>query len=664
MKKTPWLLFALLVEVLLVSVLAQAFDITTYTDGTSTGNFTYNTGTEWFTKSVSIPSKSLISNAYLYLNGTNITVAGGVVYLTNVRSDITQAIEEVTWANLPSTVTNPNNMGDANWATFAASNGEVDAWHQMGYWGNFTKPENSSDSVVEIKDATIGFKVWDTAGSIIVHCYIDNTTSTLLIYSTTSDRQIRVLPPACFNNSLHHVRLIFFASWGGGVARFYDVEVNYTFSNYTAASYTDSFPKNVTLILNNLTELFNYGSSNGSILNHKVVANITNNINFGNQQNISFLSNASGILEYSGLFIRYNNILNLSIYDEVTGALIAQNITIEVYKGTSISYYWTTNGTIALIGNFDGDYSVAAYNNNYSKRYNTVSFTGGEYRNLSIYLANTSGTVTFTIQDQYTGEVIENAIMSIYRIIGTSWQLVESKFTDVTGKATFGYTPNIRYRFDVTADEYENKTFYLDPIIYASYSVNMIKTSDAYYMLDYEDASISLEPTEFKNNQKNIIYINVSSATGTLQSYTLFLQYPGGSNYTFGWVPIGENFVIDFNITNAGIFDRANLTFSYTVNGILRTFVYQLPINEEYSYTLMSNRTNPLGIGWFERILLATFALIILAGFSMAAAGTLAGGAVTIFMGGILVYIHWLPYWAFVPLGVVGGLMIYSGAQS
>jgi hypothetical protein len=657
-KKFPWLIFAIIIEALIISVLAQAFTRTTFEDGTNGKNLTFNTGGEWFTETINLPAGNNVTNAYLYLNGSNVTLSGPSSLLETRNYSI--AFENITWcASGCQPMINPQFSNDGKFDTYSTL--QSGGWHQYHWDGNFTKPKNETGKKYEIISATLDYKIFHTKSGDLpcsIWCYQDNTSSTTieswgtLVYGIRTRKSI---PAICFNNSLEHIRIHAYCGLSSETPSFYDFEVNYTYSNVTLEN--SSYPSNVTIYLNNISILYNYGEKNGSILNHKVFANITINATEGNPQNISFRSNTTGILEYSGFYLAYVNSFAFNIRDEDTGNIIINNITVEILKGENISFFWTTNGRFKMWDNWDGDYTVSFYNQNYSRRSYAYTFAGGESKNETVYLANQSSTTIFTIQDRLTADIITDALISQSRIIDGAWVIVASKYSDVTGKAQFTYVPNIRYLFQISKSGYTTKSFYLDPIIFSTYTVALDKHSTSYWSLDLEDVLFIINPQDFINGVQNNISVGILSGNNILSSYSVFISYPGGTTSANGLLNGGETFPLQFTITGAGMFDTINFTFAYTTIGnTSKNFTYQYTIlnGEIPAYTWAYNKGHDQGTGFFERSLLSVIATIIMGGIAGAAVGPLGAGVMMMLTMGLCVYIGWIPFYAIIPAIVIG----------
>ena len=80
--------------------------------------------------------------------------------------------------------------------------------------------------------------------------------------------------------------------------------------------------------------------------------------------------------------------------------------------------------------------------------------------------------------DADTLQTLNNAITSQYRIINNNWTNTETKFSDISGKATFLYTPNIRYQFTISLNGYNSQTIDINPILSTDYTIKLTRANN------------------------------------------------------------------------------------------------------------------------------------------------------------------------------------------
>lgn len=684
-RKLSWILIVILIPSI------SAFNLTTWNDSSTTGNFTYTTGTEWYTKQLIIPQKSIITGGWLTLMGyesiwyydlmniqvNNFSIAGDD---SNWNTPI--GLSRIEWINTSGLL-----GGDG---LSLRINATYPAFANMTFnYGNSSLLNLSFDFKLTATDCPGGldgahWMIGKDGGdyyegidivfiSPLMYSYDGANFTPFLAFSCAGTNDWTRISFEINNNRprseysiyVNGTRVLVNMSARGtklqnltvlklglisGQSHFTYIEnLSFGYFNYTSPNnLNDTYPMNVTLILDNVTELFNYGGANSSVLDHRVnvsLASLPNTTHI-----ISFRSNISGILEYSAPFVLFNNTLNITLFDEDTGSsLNGQNISVEVVKGDDLITWFTLTGNILFSDQFDGTYTINLFNSNYSKRAYAQVFSSGQSVAFNAYLANVSSTVVFTFQDETTAAPLENVVVSMARIIDGEWQTVTSKLTDVTGKVQFSYVPNVRYRFTAQLSGYRDKVFYLDPILFTSYLVQMQRSVSNEGNNDYFGVSVVFEPIVFYNDVVNNLTWTISSAFNSLQSYTATVTAPGVSPITYsGSNSAGETFIFNFNISSDNYLDVVNLSYSYTLtNGDSRNYSFAFGINRNVSQgTLIYNRGETYGTGDFERAIIAVLASIIIAGFGIVAGGELVGGVIGILVLGVFSFLGFISFWA------------------
>jgi hypothetical protein len=168
-------------------------------------------------------------------------------------------------------------------------------------------------------------------------------------------------------------------------------------------------------------------------------------------------------------------IVNITLYDELTGKVLNQSADVKLSSETNQTTY-SINGS-ALRNITYTNYSVyvnSSGSTNYDSRYYYIN---NEIRNglFKIYLTKNASSVLFTLRDSGTALPISEASISMYVFLNNTWSLVESKLSDVTGKAIFNYYPLVNYKFYISATGYNNNLYDLDPILFSNYVVLMVR---------------------------------------------------------------------------------------------------------------------------------------------------------------------------------------------
>jgi len=347
-------------------------------------------------------------------------------------------------------------------------------------------------------------------------------------------------------------------------------------------------------------------------------------------------------------FLLYTmNSIYINIYDADTGLLITQNISVTVSGNTTEETKTTTTGHVYFDLLPDGVYNVKLSGSNYSLRTYSVTVAERSTQTLNAYLSAYTQTVIFTVRDDDTKNSIEGCSLSMYRLVNSSWNVVESKTSDITGRAQFTYTPNIKYRFVTTCEGYIDKEFYLDPIIFSSYNIDMEKTIVLPEDQDYYGVSVTFSPNYFENDKAYNFSITFQSPSGLLSIYNYSITYPGGNASNSGNNAIGETFTTSFNITNATYPSYVVVNYSYNTSiGSWRSFSYRYLVEETIpSHSILELRENDYGLGDFTKALIAVGITIIVAGVAMVV-NMMAGAVLGIMVIGYFLYIGFLPLWS------------------
>lgn len=135
--------------------------------------------------------------------------------------------------------------------------------------------------------------------------------------------------------------------------------------------------------------------------------------------------------------VQLSESVNITIRDEVTRAIITDNITVEVI-GTNASNYTTTNGNLFLPVLLPNTYTLRYRGTNYPERdyYLTVLEQSSNVLTLYSIAFNQSNDVLVTVRDQ-NGDRIENATVKLLRFYTycNCYEVVEMARTSYQGQA-------------------------------------------------------------------------------------------------------------------------------------------------------------------------------------------------------------------------------------
>lgn len=352
----------------------------------------------------------------------------------------------------------------------------------------------------------------------------------------------------------------------------------------------------------------------------------------------------------------YRSALNFSFYDEATNDPVTTLVTITLFNDTFSRTYTTQQGNLFINdidpGNYSGTFSAVNYT---SKQYVTIVSNVDQLNNYAIYLTNTTDSLTtiFTLIDQDTSQTLQNVLITDYRMINNNWTAIESKYSDVTGKAQFTYLAGVNYKFLISKPGYNTYLFYLNPILFSTYTIAMNKTVLINYTYDFDQVSLTFSSGPFNNNANNTFNFIIGSPNSNLISYGFNLTYPGGTNSTNGTNPTGSQISRNFTITNATVFDNVRVDYYYQTNlSGIRTYTAFLPINVNITgeNTIESNRTKTYGLGLFERLIIFTLIIFIVMGLGALTGLIIPSVGLDIFLSAYLAYIGFIEIWLALPM--------------
>lgn len=307
---------------------------------------------------------------------------------------------------------------------------------------------------------------------------------------------------------------------------------------------------------------------------------------------------------------------------------------------------WANYTTNALI-----QYGATGY---FNRNYYLNDLITSTQQEITLYLLNeSSDTTIFTIYDyDATSTTLEDVFIVMERYVNGSWVQVDTKLSDISGKAQFGYVPLMQYRFTLTKDGYNENSFELNPILFSTYDIKMTKSVLLNYSQDYDGLSITYSPAYFNNNAVTLFTFNIYSPGETLLYYGYNLTYPGGNNTNWGNTSSGGQLFSSVNISNAGLFDTVNLTYFYeTEYSGLREHSILIIIdpNNESENTFVKNRSETYGLGIFERMLIMTLIILFIVGIAALIGQPIPGLGLAALVFGYMVYIGFIPIWSVLP---------------
>lgn len=418
-----------------------------------------------------------------------------------------------------------------------------------------------------------------------------------------------------------------------------------------------------------------YNTTNGNLL-ALIAKNNTQNVTVdasGYVITSELYNSNSNLTQYLNVSLYTNNSVSITIRDEDTGSLITENITV-VITGTTETTYYTATGSLYVDSLTDGSYTIKFSGTNYTLNQYSLTVGTRSHQSLTAYLTATTSTTTFTILDYDSSQEITSATVTQNRLINGSWTVVNTKSSDITGRAQFTYTANVKYQFIVQKTDYATETFYLDPVLFSSYNVRLRKTNILVQANTPDLLGVSVSyynsrtnSTTWQNGANNTIVWTISSPSGSLQAYNMTVGYPGGSNYQSGTNAIGEQFTSTFQINNANSSSRVSVAYCYkSTTSASKCFNYTHLIQNVTASpgTWAANNQNTYGMGLLERVLFATVFILGISGTIFMLGGVVAGLIVALLIMGFFAATGFAPLWAFLPSMLVGFFIIKNGGQN
>lgn len=445
--------------------------------------------------------------------------------------------------------------------------------------------------------------------------------------------------------------------------------------NYAETNSTFEVQKNLTIYLKD--NIYNNYLSDFSInINGTVQSTLTNSTTFSLNANSSYtisviktgtnnpvytyITNFS-INENATLLINTTS-LHVNIYDEFTGALIISNVTGTLFSATFYNSSTFLGGRLNYTNLSSGVYTYRVISSGYGLRSNTVTLTEGVLTNLSVYLQNSTNLIAFSIRENINpNNIIENATMKIYKYIGSTYTLIATEVSDVTGRIALYYVSGDRYFFILSKDGYVNRTFDFVPF-WSEYTVYMyvLKSPNIDYSA-YSQMSINYQPYTYKDGVVNNFSISFYNSANQLTFFGFNATYPNGATSNSSNVLTGGTLTGQFNITGSNVFDTVNITFYYKITGgamKYQSVSYPIQLSPTFGtwvYVDPSNSDFGLAIG--DRVLLFTLLVVVFAGISTFYGGIITGTVVGLFMMCFLAYVGLVPAW-FIYTSVFIGFII------
>lgn len=319
----------------------------------------------------------------------------------------------------------------------------------------------------------------------------------------------------------------------------YDLQLNLT--PYTILNATFGGAKVNNFTVNGTTTTS--GTVYTRLFNSTVNYTITNAVSSGgtNLSDQSANVTASPYLESYTFVMLTANAFNFSIYDEITEALVTENMTIELIAGATAGTYTTTNGTLYLDLLTPSDYTIRYYStsgSNYTQRDYIQTLTDRQRYEIDLYgIENDEATdMIVTIKDT-SGDPIEGAIVKLLRYYTSCncYNVVEMATTSVAGTAYFVVDAyDGHYKFAV---EYQGETEFLSTspenfipsngLVSRTITINL---GSAYFQ-SFRALTDVARTLTYNNDTKGLSF-TWNDPSGLVNKGCLYAEYLNGVHYT------------------------------------------------------------------------------------------------------------------------------------
>jgi len=309
-----------------------------------------------------------------------------------------------------------------------------------------------------------------------------------------------------------------------------------------------------------------------------------------------------------------------------------------------------------------GEYIVTFTSEGYSPSNYILTMNEGSHQVLNIYASSnaTSESVIFAVYDTSSNAVLEGVLISQRKILNGSYVTIESKLSDISGRAQFTYFENIPYYFIASKDSYVDKEFSLTPL-FSSYSVLMSPSSSSNSDVYTDDVVVSLIDYSLVNGS-SWFYYSFFSPLGSLESYSVSVVLVNGSSFSSsGVVAVGSYINVSFPVSGVSFGDSALVTISYKstlnsgVKSSSRVFLFSEWDDTDggiASFKADIDGYSPIEkIFWLTIVILSLSSLFALFGFASGEYFVFAsiGAIMGVVTGSVLGLINW----------VAGGFVIF-----
>ena len=391
---------------------------------------------------------------------------------------------------------------------------------------------------------------------------------------------------------------------------------------------TDLIEVNSFLLLQN--DFYSYyvhnSNSNGSFY-IPTVKGLSLNLSAGATGYAPTTLNFSTVSEVTSinLSLYANNSLWVTAKNFDTGDSL-ENFSVTVYNDDNVYNFNDVDGTARKNDIVSGVYTVSVAKTGYSSSEYALTVTGGSHQDLQAFLISAGGSTTIlTVTNSVTGAEIDNLSVNMYKTLNSSWTLVNSQLTDISGKVQITYTPEVQYKFILSKDGFLTKSFYLKPL-FASYTVTVEPETSQTPNINTGDFNVNINPTLFYDEQSNNLTFTIISGSGTLEYYNVTIVAPNVNVSRDFSNAVGGEHDFNFSISGAVLGDTVRVFYGVKESGrSYKTFIRAYPIVNAYNTsTFLDWEEGSSQIGLFGKSIIATIVMLLIVGV-VATGSALAG---------------------------------------
>lgn len=487
--------------------------------------------------------------------------------------------------------------------------------------------------------------------------YLANTTH----YMRAGSYSVTASKSGFYNRTISYTATAL-SSTTTNVSYMYNNHLNLTIVNNVTGAAITSF--SATLISLNNSYVESLSTTNGSIIFGVINGSYTLNIStpgyVPTQKNVTVNSQLQTINTSTYLFAEnsiYFNIYNATSLNKINGTT-----TIQIY-GASSSINTTTNGTIFISGLTPGYYNISIASTGFETTQYSVTVGNNSFQYLNAYLESlTSNSVVFTALDDDTSQALQDVLTNIEKRINGTYYLVGSVYTDITGRFELAYSSGDVYRFTMSKEGYVDKTFELNPIIFTSYNVRLLKGQSANLDVSFSGISIDITPSEYINNQTNQLTFTIGSPDGQLQliNYTLIVSNNGTLVQNSSSNAYGATLTSSVPIYNAVTSDNVILYYTYiSSEGVAKSFSKVYSIAGSTANTTRFNAINPnqFGMPLFDRVIILFLIVGAVAGLGGMLEGSISAGFLSLIALAYFGSVQFVTWWVIIPSMIIIGLL-------